>query len=50
MGLRGEDKSMSVKLAEQLFPNLKSQLYGPRGAALDGRAEALLIAYYGSKL
>jgi hypothetical protein len=48
MGLRGEAKSMSVKLAEQLFPALKSQLYGPRGAGLDGRAEALLIAYYGA--
>lgn len=48
MGLRGEDKSMSVKLAEQLFPALKSQLYGPRGAGLDGRAEALLISYYGA--
>ena len=49
LGLRGEDKSMSVALAAELFPQLKDQLYGPRGAALDGRAEALLIAYYGSK-
>jgi Holliday junction resolvasome RuvABC endonuclease subunit len=48
MGLRGEDKAMSVKLAAELFPSLKSQLYGPRGAGLDGRAEALLIAYYGA--
>jgi hypothetical protein len=48
LGLRGEDKSMSVKLAEQLFPALKAQLYGPRGAGLDGRAEALLLAYFGA--
>ena len=48
MGLRGEGKLMSVKLAEQLFPHLKPKLYGPRGAGLDGRAEALLIAYYGA--
>ncbi|WP_104668679.1 hypothetical protein [Ensifer adhaerens] len=49
MGLRGQDKATSVALAAQLFPHLKDQLYGPRGAPLDGRAEALLIAYYGSK-
>lgn len=49
MGLRGENKATSVALAAQLFPHLKDQLYGPRGAPLDGRAEALLIAYYGSK-
>ena len=49
MGLRGEDKATSVALAAQLFPHLKDQLYGPRGAPLDGRAEALLIAYYGAK-
>lgn len=49
MGLRGEDKATSVALAAELFPHLKDQLYGPRGAPLDGRAEALLIAYYGSK-
>lgn len=49
MGLRGEDKATSVALAAELFPHLKDQLYGPRGAGLDGRAEALLLAYYGSK-
>lgn len=49
MGLRGQDKATSVALAAQLFPHLKDQLYGPRGAPLDGLAEALLIAYYGSK-
>lgn len=49
MGLRGADKAASVALAAELFPHLKDQLYGPRGAPLDGRAEALLIAYYGSK-
>lgn len=49
MGLRSADKAASVALAAELFPHLKDQLYGPRGAPLDGRAEALLIAYYGSK-
>lgn len=49
MGLRGEDKATSVALAAELFPHLKDQLYGSRGAGLDGRAEALLLAYYGSK-
>ena len=49
LGLRGEDKSMSVALAAELFPALRSQFFGLRGAGLDGRAEALLIAYYGSK-
>lgn len=49
LGLRGADKAASVALAAELFPHLKDRLYGPRGAPLDGRAEALLIAYYGSK-
>lgn len=48
LGLRGEDKMQSVKLAAALFPGLAPQLFGPRGAGLDGRAEALLIAYYGA--
>lgn len=48
LGLRGENKSQSVALAAQLFPALKPQLYGPRGAGLDGRAESLLLAYYGA--
>lgn len=49
VGLRGADKAMSVKLAAALFPQMVPHLYGPRGAGLDGRAESLLIAYYGSK-
>jgi hypothetical protein len=49
MGLRGQDKSMSVRLAAQLFPDYAHNFYGPRGAGLDGRAEASLIAYWGSK-
>jgi hypothetical protein len=49
MGLRGQDKSMSVRLACELFPSSKHLFYGPRGAELDGRAEAALLAYYGSK-
>lgn len=48
--LRGADKTQSVLLAATLFPGAKDRLYGPRGAALDGRAEALLLAFYGAKL
>lgn len=48
LGLRGEDKNQSVALAAQLFPGLAKQLYGPRGGGLDGRAEALLLAFYGA--
>jgi hypothetical protein len=49
MGLRTQDKSMSVRLAAELFPDYAHYFYGPRGAGLDGRAEASLIAYWGSK-
>jgi len=50
MGLRGQDKSMSVRLAAELFKPQLYMFYGPRGAELDGRAEAALLAYYGAKL
>lgn len=43
-----EDKSGSVRLAEWLFPEVKHLLYGPKGGMYDGRADALLIAYYDS--
>jgi crossover junction endodeoxyribonuclease RuvC len=49
MGLRTQDKGMSVRLAAELFPDYAHNFYGPRGAGLDGRAEAALIAYWGSK-
>jgi hypothetical protein len=48
MGLRRTDKMMSVALAEALVPGAKDQLRGPRGAGRDGRAESLLLAYFGA--
>jgi hypothetical protein len=48
MGLSGTDKMMSVALAEALVPGAKDQLRGPRGAGRDGRAEALLLSYFGA--
>lgn len=42
-----KEKESSVYRAQQLFPN--ARLTGPRGAKLDGRADALLIAEYGRK-
>lgn len=47
MGLRGQEKSASIALAIQMFPHVASQLSRAKD---DGRAEALLIAYYGSSL
>jgi len=45
---RGLDKKTKkkehVKIAQKMFPN--AELYTPRGRALDGRADALLIADY----
>lgn len=51
-GLRGgrENKAASAEKAIELFPDLKPQLYGPKGGVKDGRAEAVLLAHYGSKL
>lgn len=51
-GLRGgrENKAASALKAIELFPDLKSVLYGPKGGVKDGRAEAVLLAHYGSKL
>lgn len=45
--IRKDTKGMSCKIAEQLFPELGFR--GPRGAALDGRADATLIAEYGRR-
>lgn len=41
------DKASSVTMASRLFP--EAGLYGPRGGAKDGRAEALLLAEYGRR-
>lgn len=41
----GKEKSQSVVRAQELFP--EAVLTTPRGKALDGRGDALLIAYYG---
>lgn len=51
-GLRGgrENKEGSVLKAIELFPRIKSELYGPKGGIKDGRAEAVLLAHYGSRL
>ncbi len=51
-GLRGgaENKAASVDKAVELFPNHKPLFFGPKGGPKDGRAEAALLAHYGSKL
>lgn len=40
-------KSYSIRRAQELFPANKSWFEGPRGGAMDGRAEAALICEYG---
>ncbi len=45
-----KDKGTSMREANHLFPNLREWLYGPRGGAKDGIAEALLIAEYQRRL
>lgn len=51
-GLRGgaENKAASVDKAVYLFPSYKALFFGPKGGPKDGRAEAALLAHYGSKL
>lgn len=44
------DKDAATKRASQLFPADAKKFYGPRGGRLDGRAEAAMIAYYGTGL
>lgn len=44
-GLIGKEGAMPV--AARLFPQVN--LYGPKGGAKDGRADALLIAHYARK-
>lgn len=41
-----KDKAQSMKLCDQLFPEAHDWIRGPRGGALDGLAEAILIAEY----
>jgi len=40
----GKEKAASCYRAQQLFP--KAELFGPKGGAIDGRGDALLIAEY----
>lgn len=42
-----KDKKQATTRAAQIFPTAHSILYGPRGGAYDGRAEAALLAMYG---
>lgn len=42
-----KDKKQATTRAAQLFPAAHQVLYGPRGGAFDGRAEAALLAFYG---
>ncbi len=44
---RRHAKKLHMAKAKALFP--KAELYGPRGGALDGRADALLIAEFGRR-
>lgn len=44
----GKNEDASYLKARQLFPS--AVLNGPRGAKLDGRADALLIAEYGRRI
>lgn len=45
---QGKEKDAAVYKAQQLFP--QAVLSTPRGRLLDGRAESLLIAYYGKNI
>jgi hypothetical protein len=42
----GKDKALSMRLCDELFPSMYDTIRGPRGGALDGVAEAILIAEY----
>lgn len=44
----GEKKQGSVNVASRIFPSMAHQLVGPKGGLKDGRADALLIAYWRS--
>ena len=40
-------KAKAIERACEIFPDNKSDFFGPRGGGLDGVAEAALIAWYG---
>lgn len=42
-----KDKELSMKMCMFLYPESKDLIYGKNGGALDGVAEAILIAHYG---
>lgn len=42
----GATKAKSVAVAQQLLPAIADSFVGPRGGALDGRAEAALLAVW----
>lgn len=46
-GIGKDTKGDSVSTAARLFPS--AELYGPKGGAKDGRADALLLAEYGRR-
>ena len=46
-GIKGATKGQACEIAGRLFPGVS--IRGPRGRALDGRADALLIAEYGRR-
>lgn len=41
------NKAYSIRMAETMWPVQASWFHGPKGAALDGRAEAALLAEFG---
>lgn len=45
-----KDKQQSINLARILFPNQTFEFEGKRGGLLDGRAEAVLLAWYGRNI
>lgn len=42
-----KDKELSMRACKFLYPESEKLIYGPKGGALDGIAEAILIAHYG---
>lgn len=42
-----KDKKQATTRASQIVPSCHKLFYGPRGGAFDGRAEAVLLAFYG---
>lgn len=46
-GIKGGTKGQACAIAERLFPEIS--IRGPRGRAMDGRADALLIGEWGRR-